>query len=73
MWTISRKTEELLAAQETLFSTPFVNNDGGDDNDDNKKNNNEDLTAETHRIWNVKAKEIPAITGETGSTPKSFI
>jgi 3'-phosphoadenosine 5'-phosphosulfate sulfotransferase (PAPS reductase)/FAD synthetase len=64
------KTWEMLAAQEALFSTPFVN-----------YNNyyyyyyncNKDLTAEIHRVWNVKTKVIPVITGETGTIPKSFI
>jgi len=54
-----------------LFSTPFVNDD--DDDDDDNNNNNKDLTAEIHRIWNVKSKVIPVITGETGTIPKSFI
>jgi hypothetical protein len=60
------KNCELLATQEALFSTSFVNYD--DDDDDNKH-----LTAEIHRVWNVKAKVISVITEETGTIPKSFI
>ena len=39
MGIISWKPEELFAAQETLFSTPFVNNDCDDDDDDDNNNN----------------------------------
>jgi hypothetical protein len=31
-----------------------------------------DLTIETQRIWNVKAKVIPVIIGATGTISKSF-
>jgi len=63
------KTWEMLAAQEALFSTPFVNYN----NNNYYYNYNKDLTAEIHRVWNVKTKVIPVITGETGTIPKSFI
>ena len=32
----------------------------------------EDLTAEVQRMWNVKTKVIPVITGATGTVSKSF-
>jgi len=32
----------------------------------------EDLTIETQRMWNVKTKVIPVITGATGTISKSF-
>jgi hypothetical protein len=32
-----------------------------------------DLTIEIQRMWNVKMKVIPVITGETGTISKSFI
>ena len=32
----------------------------------------EDLTAEIQRIWNVRTKMIPVITGATGTISKSF-
>jgi hypothetical protein len=31
-----------------------------------------DLTIETQRMWNVKTKVIPLITGATGAISKSF-
>jgi len=31
-----------------------------------------DLTIETQRMWNVKTKVIPVITGATGTISKSF-
>jgi len=31
-----------------------------------------DLTIETQRMWNVKTKVIPVITGATGTVSKSF-
>ena len=31
-----------------------------------------DLTIEIQRMWNVKAKEMPVITGATGTVSKSF-
>jgi len=31
-----------------------------------------DLTIEIQRMWNVKTKVIPVITGATGTTSKSF-
>jgi hypothetical protein len=31
-----------------------------------------DLTTEIQRIWNVKARVIPAVIGVTGSISKSF-
>ena len=31
-----------------------------------------DLTTEIHRMWNVKTKVIPVITGATGTISKSF-
>jgi hypothetical protein len=31
-----------------------------------------DLTIETQRMWNVKTRVIPAITGATGTISKSF-
>jgi hypothetical protein len=31
-----------------------------------------DLTTETQRMWNVKARVIPVITGATGTISKSF-
>jgi len=31
-----------------------------------------DLTTEIQRMWNVKTKAIPVITGATGTTSKSF-
>ena len=30
------------------------------------------LTIEIQRVWNVKARVIPVITGETGAVSKSF-
>ena len=32
----------------------------------------QDLTTEIQRMWNVKTKVIPVITGATGSISKSF-
>ena len=32
----------------------------------------DDLTTETQRMWNVKTKVIPVITGATGTISKSF-
>jgi hypothetical protein len=32
-----------------------------------------DLTIEIQRMWNVKTKVIPVITGATGTISKSFI
>jgi hypothetical protein len=32
-----------------------------------------DLTIEIQRMWNVKMKVIPVITGETGTISKSLI
>ena len=32
----------------------------------------EDLTAEIQRIWNVRTKVIPVITGAAGTISKSF-
>ena len=34
--------------------------------------NYEDLTIEIQRMWNVKTKAIPVITGATGTVSKSF-
>jgi hypothetical protein len=31
-----------------------------------------DLTTESQRMWNVKAKVVPEITGATGTIPKSL-
>jgi hypothetical protein len=31
-----------------------------------------DLTIETQRMWNVKARVIPVVTGVTGTISKSF-
>jgi hypothetical protein len=31
-----------------------------------------DLTTKIQRMWNVKTKVIPVITGATGTTSKSF-
>jgi hypothetical protein len=31
-----------------------------------------DITTETQRMWNVKTKVIPVITGATGTTSKSL-
>ena len=32
----------------------------------------EDLTTETHPVWNVKTKVIPVIIGATGAVTQSF-
>ena len=32
----------------------------------------EDLTIEIQRVWNVKTKMIPVVTGATGTISKSF-
>ena len=49
-------------------------------NNNNNNNNNEaektlkykDITIEIQRMWNVKTKVIPVITGATGTISKSF-
>jgi hypothetical protein len=50
-------------------------------NNNNNNNNNKeaqkilkykDLTIEIQRMWNVKRKVIPAVTGATGTISKSF-
>jgi len=38
----------------------------------NSSNNYTDLTAEIQRMWNVKTKVIPVITGATGTISRSF-
>ena len=37
-----------------------------------KKPRSKDRTIQTKRMWNVKTKVIPVITGESGTIPKSF-
>jgi hypothetical protein len=44
-------------------------------NNNNNNNNNlkyKDLTIEIQRMWNVKVRVIPVITGATGTISKSF-
>jgi hypothetical protein len=38
----------------------------------NNNNNNNNHTTEIQRMWNVKTKVIPVITGATGTISKSF-
>jgi hypothetical protein len=67
------KTWGLLAAQEALFSTPFVNDYYYyyyEDNEDDNNNNNKDLTEEMYRIWNVKAKVILVNNGGNCNRPE---
>jgi len=41
-------------------------------NEDEKVLKYKDLTVEMQRMWNVKTKVIPVITGATGTISKSF-
>ena len=65
-----------------LFSVPVQgllpssdNSTAGSNNNNNNNNNNskyKDLAIEIQRMWNVKTKAIPVITGATGTISKSF-
>jgi hypothetical protein len=56
-----------------MFISPYYNNNNNNNNKEAEKIlNHKDLTTEIQRMWNVKTRVIPVITGATGTNSKSF-